>query len=143
MEELHTFIEEMRSTSSANEKVEIIKRSNAFILKILEYTYNPFKQYYVTSKTCKKNSGLFKYNTHEDVLSLLDDLTNRKYTGHDAIAQINGFESATDHGDLVYKIIDKDLGIRAGDKVINKAIPGLIPTFNVTLAKEYEGKCDW
>jgi len=143
MEELHTFIEEMRSTSSANEKVEIIKRSNAFILKILEYTYNPFKQYYVTSKTCKKNSGLLKYNTHEDVLSLLDDLTNRKYTGHDAIAQINGFELATDHGDLVYKIIDKDLGIRAGDKVINKAIPGLIPTFNVTLAKEYEGKCDW
>jgi len=143
MEELHTFIEEMRSTSSANEKVEIIKRSNAFILKILEYTYNPFKQYYVTSKTCKKNSGLFKYNTYEDVLDLLDDLTNRKYTGHDAIAQINGFEAATDYGDLVYKIIDKDLGIRAGDKVINKAIPGLIPTFNVALAKEYEGKCDW
>tara|TARA_Y100001972_G_scaffold93646_1_gene114827 strand:+ start:2700 stop:3968 length:1269 start_codon:yes stop_codon:yes gene_type:complete len=143
MKELHTFIENMRSTSSANEKIEIIKNSSTFIHKILEYTYNPFKQYYVTSKTCKKNSGLFKYNTHEDVLSLLDDLTNRKYTGHDAIAQINGFEAATEYGDLVYKIIDKDLGIRAGDKVINKAIPGLIPTFNVALAQEYKGKCDW
>ena len=62
MKELHTFIEDMRSTSSANEKVEIIKRSNAFILKMLEYTYNPFKQYHVTSKTClkKKNSMKFK-----------------------------------------------------------------------------------
>ena len=44
---------------------------------------------------------------------------------------------------MVYKIIDKDLGIRAGAKVINKAIPGLIPEFNVTLAQEYKGKCDW
>ena len=52
--------------------------------------------------------GYLNTNTHADVFpSLLDDLTNRKYTGHDAIAQINGFESATDHGDLVYKIIDQ------------------------------------
>ena len=35
------------------------------------------------------------------------------------------------------------LEIRAGAKVINKAFPGLIPEFNVALAKEYDGKCDW
>ena len=142
MEELEKFIEEMRATSSATDKVAIIKRSSAFIHDVLEATYNPYKQYYVTSKTCKKNKGLFKYNTHEAVFSLLNDLTNRVYTGHDAIAQVNGF--ATAFNDLVYKIIDKDLGIRAGAKVINKAVPGLIPTFSVVLAKEYEpGKCDW
>ena len=65
MLELKEFIEKMRSTSSANEKVEIIKNSSEFIHKVLEYTYNPFKQYYVTSKTCKKNSRLIKYNTHQ------------------------------------------------------------------------------
>ena len=143
MKELTEFIELMRATSSATDKVEIIKQSSPFIHKVLEYTYNPYKQYYVTSKTCKKNSGKFKYNTHKDVFSLLDDLTNRVYTGHDAIHQINGFEMAVDGGELVYKIIDKDLGIRVGDSIINKAIPGLIPTFKVALAKEYEGKCDW
>ena len=143
MKELTEFIELMRATSSATDKVEIIKQSSPFIHKVLEYTYNPYKQYYVTSKTCKKNSGKFKYNTHKDVFSLLDDLTNRVYTGHDAIHQINGFEMAVDGGELVYKIIDKDLGIRVGDSIINKAIPGLIPAFKVALAKEYESKCDW
>ena len=45
---------------------------------------------------------------------------------------------------MLYKIIDKDLEIRAGIKTINKSIPDLIPTYSVALAKEYEeGKCDW
>ena len=143
MEELEKFIEEMRSTSSALDKVAIIKRSSAFIHKILEATYNPYKQYHITSKTCKKNSGLFKYNTHTEVFTLLDDLTNRVYTGHDAIAQVNGYEANILKGELVYKIIDKDLDIRVGASIINKAIPGLIPTFKVALAQNYEGKCDW
>ena len=143
MIELDKFIEEMRGTSSALDKVAIIKRSSAFIHKILEATYNPYKQYHITSKTCKKNSGLFKYNTHTEVFTLLDDLTNRVYTGHDAIAQVNGYEANILKGELVYKIIDKDLDIRVGASIINKAIPGLIPTFKVALAQNYEGKCDW
>ena len=141
MKELKEFVEQMRDTSSSLEKVEILKQQSEFIQKILEYTYNPYKQYYVTSKTCKKNSGLFKYNTHETIFSLLDDLTNRKYTGHDAIAQINGFITANlGYEDLIYNIIDKDLKTRTGAKVINKAFPNLIPEFNVALAQTYEPK---
>jgi len=142
MKELHTFIEDMRSTSSANEKVEIIKGSSEFIHKVLEYTYNPFKQYHVTSKTCKKNSDKVALG-HHTLFETLDYLTTRKVTGHDAIKLVNRFAQANVDWDLIYKIIDKNLDIRAGDKVINKAVPGLIPTFSVTLAKEYDGKCDW
>jgi len=141
MQELKEFVEQMRATSSSLDKVEILKQQSEFIQKVLEYTYNPYKQYYVTSKTCKKNSGLFKYNTHETIFSLLDDLTNRKYTGHDAIAQINGFITANPgYEDLIYSIIDKDLKTRTGAKVINKAFPNLIPEFNVALAQSYEPK---
>ena len=147
MIEIKEFVDKMRSTSSSNDKVAIIAQSNAFIHKVLEATYNPYKQYYVTSKTCIKNSGLFKYNTYSTIFELLDDLNSRKKTGHDAIAAINGFITA--NGDsvelksVVYSIIDKDLKIRCGDSIINKAIPGLIPTFKVALAQEYKGKCDW
>ena len=137
MIELKEFIEQMRSTSSALEKIEIIKGSSEFIHKILEYTFNPFKQYYVTSKTCIKNANL-KSNHSLDLFELLDKLTTREVTGHDAIKLVNGYDD-----ELIFKIIDKDLGIRAGDSIINKAIPGLIPTFKVALAKEYEGKCKW
>ncbi len=145
MLELNSFIEQMRSTSSANDKVEIIKNSSDFIHKILEYTYNPFKQYYVTGKTCIKNKDLIDYNfMNSDIFELLDSLSNREFTGHDAIAVIHGFTSQhEEQKDLIYKIIDKDLGIRAGAKVINKAIPGLIPTFSVALAQEYKEECDW
>ena len=146
MTKLNQFIEDMRATSSSTQKVQIIKNANSHIHKILEYTYNPFKQYYVTSKTCKKNSHLVKEQWsrgYKNVFHLLDDLTNRKFTGHDAIALINGCANSHDDNQLIYKIIDKNLDIRAGDKVINKAVPNLIPTFSVALAQEYKGKCDW
>ena len=137
MLELNSFIKQMRSTSSANDKVEIIKNSSDFIHKILEYTYNPFKQFYVTSKTCIKNSHLKAENV-KNIFEVLNRLNKRVVTGHDAIALVNGYDDK-----LIYKIIDKDLGIRAGAKVINKAIPGLIPTFSVALAQEYKEECNW
>ena len=141
MQELKEFVSQMRATSSSLDKVEILKKQSEFIQKVLEYTYNPYKQYNVTSKTCKKNSGLFKYNTYNSIFELLDDLTNRKYTGHDAIAAVNGFTTANPgYEDLIYSVIDKDLKTRTGAKVINKAFPNLIPTFEVALAQTYEPK---
>ena len=143
MNELKEFIEKMRATSSSLEKVKIVKDTSPFVHKVLEYTYNPFKQYHVTSKTCKKNCKLVANGATIPLFKLLDKLTNREVTGHDAIKLINRFVMTSTDYDLIYKIIDKNLDIRAGDKVINKAIPNLIPTFSVALAKEYEGKCDW
>ncbi len=142
MIELTNFIEAMRATSSSTDKVKIIKESSSYIHTILEYTYNPFKQYYVTSKTCIKNKDKINEDQNLTLFELLDKLTNREVTGHDAIALVNGFAEGS-FDPYIYKIIDKNLDIRAGDKVINKAVPGLIPTFSVALAQEYKGKCDW
>ena len=145
MEELQQFVNQMRATSSSLDKVEILKKQSIFVKLVLRHTYDPYKQYYVTSKTCKKNSDLCDPNKiYESIFGLLDDLTNRVYTGHDAIAMVNGFVAQNEgYEDLIYNIIDKDLKIRAGAKVLNKAWPGLIPTFEVALAQSYEGKCDW
>ena len=61
---LQSFIDEMKESSSGNYKIETIKKhsDSEFLQKIFNYTYNPYKKYNVTSKNCKKNSGLFKYN---------------------------------------------------------------------------------
>ena len=145
MTELQNFIDEMRGTSSATDKIAIISRSSAFIHDVLEYTYNPYKQYNVTSKTCKKNNDLLDKTVFDfmdgDIFKLLNSLTRREFTGHKAIGVINGFVDF--YGQIIYKIIDKDLDIRVGASIINKAVPNLIPTFNVALAQEYKGKCDW
>ena len=148
LQEIKVFIEKMRATSSSTEKVAIIKHSSAFVHRVLEYTYNPYKQYSVTSKTIKKNCDLFleELIIDGDLFYLLNALIKRRVTGHKAIARINSWCKylSDDLTDIVYKIIDKDLDIRAGAKVINKGQPGLIPTFSVALAKEYEpGKCNW
>ena len=141
MEELRLFVEQMRATSSSLDKVEILKQQSDFIKKVLEYTYNPYKQYYVTSKTCKKNFNLRNLSPDEDLFELLDALSSRESTGHDAIARVNSFTNVyEEYEDLIHNIIDKDLKTRTGAKVINKAFPGLIPEFNVALAQNYEPK---
>jgi len=145
MKELKEFVDKMQATSSSLDKVEILKQQPEFIKKILEYTYNPYKQFYVTSKTCIKNKYKIKkdyFGEDIDLFETLDQLTTRKVTGHDAIELVNGFNLHVGEG--IYDIIDKDLKIRTGAKVINKAFPGLIPEFNVALAQNYEPKLtDW
>ena len=147
LERLQKFVDEMKATSSLNEKKVIIKsiEQDTFITKALNYTFDTYKKYYVTSKTCKKNNGLFKYNLYNNLFDLLDDLANRVITGHDSIAAVNGFVTANPgYEDLIFSIIDRNLEIRASDSVINKVIPNLIPTFDVALATKYESKfCDF
>ena len=148
LKELQGFVNEMKNTSSLNEKKVIIDsiKDNKFITKALNYALDPYKKYYVTSKTCKKNSDLCDMNAiYNDVFEMLDDLNDRVYTGHDAIAMVNAF--VTEHyeyEDLIFSIIDRNLEIRASESVINKVIPNLIPTFDVALANKFDPKrVDW
>ena len=145
LEKLQDFVTQMKNTSSLNEKKVIIEsiKGDEFIKKALNYALDPYKKYYVTSKTCKKRSDLcdtLKMN-YDDIFELLDDLNNRVYTGHDAIALVNGFVFLNKcHEDLILSIIDRNLEIRASESVINKVIPNLIPTFDVALANKFDPK---
>ena len=144
MQELRLFIDEMQATSSSLDKVAILKKQSNYIQGILEFTYNPYKQYHVTSKTCIKNKDIVTPYFGKTIFDLLDDLTTRHMTGHAAIGAVNYFINKNlEYKDIIYNILDKDLKIRTGAKVINKAFPGLIPEFNVALAQNYDGKCDW
>ena len=141
---LQAFVDEMKSTSSLNIKKSIINAygKNPFIKSALVYALDPYKKYYVTSKTCKKRSDLCDMNLiHDDIFHLLNDLNDRVYTGHDAIAMVNGFMCQhPEYHDLIFSIIDRNLEIRASESVINKVIPGLIPTFDVALANKFDPK---
>ena len=81
LKKLQEFVDKMKSTSSLLEKKTIIEtiKSDDYITNALYYTYNQFLKFNVTSKTCRKNTGLFKYNTHQDIFSLLDGLNNNIY----------------------------------------------------------------
>ena len=142
LKRIQNFVDKLKSTNSTNDKIDIIKEYNGdgVIEKVLKYTYSPFKQYHVTSKTCKKNNHIIDEECgFIDLFELLDDLTNRTYTGHDAIAMVNGYtHQYKDYEDLIYCILDKNLKTRTGADLINKAIPKCVPTFKVALANSYD-----
>jgi DNA ligase-1 len=149
---LDEFVASLRSTSSTLEKTGIIKsacsntncKKAEFLRSVLLFTYHPTWQYFVTSDNLKKYSSL-RGGDYKDLFELLNDLKNRVITGHDAIGATNSFvERNKEHENLIHCIIDKDLKTRAGDKIINKAIPNLIPEFSVALADKYDSKIvDW
>lgn len=142
-------VRDLRATSSTKDKEGIIvdycghnTAAANFAKNILLYTYHPMWQYNVTSDNLKKKNHLVaRKNEYKNFFDLLDDLKNRKITGHDAIAAVNSFiEHHSDYEELIHCVIDKDLKTRAGDKIINKAIKDHIPEFSVALADKYEPK---
>jgi DNA ligase-1 len=145
------FVDKSNSTNSNTDKLNVIKEysNQPDVLKVLQYTYDTFKQYYVTSKNCKKRSDLvLPFGTYKDIFSLLDALSSRQITGHSAIEAVNTFvEENKDYEELVWNIIDRNLKTRSTVSMINKVVPGLIPTFDVALAQAYDDKTkkkvDW
>lgn len=139
---LQTFIEEMNQTNSNNDKIAVLElyKNNSFITKVLEYTYNPFKNFYVTSENCLKREDLYE-GDYLDLFSLLDDLYKRNITGHQAIAAVNAFAGLY-NGELIYRIVDKNLEIRVDVKTINKVMKDLIPVYKVALAETLDEKLE-
>ena len=138
-------VDELKSTNATNEKIVILKKykDDKYVCDILETVYSPFKQFHVTSKTCKKNKKLINEHYLGSVEMLLHNLSTRVWTGHDAISYINGLVSNyPEYEELIYSLIDKNLKTRTGADLINKAIPGCVPTFKVALANSYDKQKD-
>jgi len=136
-------VDELSSTTSNNEKKDILYKFGGIhpeLLTLMEYIYSDYKKYYVTSKNCKKLSHIIDEDCgFVDIFELLDDLDNRTYTGHDAIAMVNGYISQhSEYEDLIWNIIDRDMKCRVSTSLINKVFPNTIPVFKVALADTYK-----
>lgn len=140
LKRIYDFVEEMKATSSSNDKKAILTKykNDEYLKKVLLYTYHPFKQYYVTPKNLEKRSDLSKEG-YSDLFLLLEALDSRTISGHAALACVNGFIAIEpEYKDIVYQILDRNLKTRATATIINEIIPGLIPVFEVQLAEKYE-----
>jgi len=142
LKRIQEFVGKLKSTNSTNDKIDIIKgyKEDYIINKILKYTYSPFKQFHLTSATVKKNKKLELREGYNDLFYLLDALSKRTITGHDAIQYTKGYVNGMEdwQKDLVFCILDKNLKTRTGADLINKAIPKCVPTFKVALANSYD-----
>ena len=134
------FIEEMKATSSTNDKKAILRKYDSPLLrKLFLYVYTPFNQYYVTSANLKKNSTK-SVDVYNNLFNLLDDLSERRITGHSAIEAVNGFiEKNSEFSEIIYDVIDRNLKTRATATLINAVFPNTIPSFDVALAEKFDG----
>lgn len=134
-------IADLNSTNSNNDKIETLAKYKD-LEKVLEYTYSPLKQFYITSKAINnfnESSSSWSNSSEENIFDLLDKLNKRELTGHAALASVNGFIDAhIEFKELILNIIDKNLKIRMSASSINKVFPNLIPEFKVQLAEKYE-----
>ena len=137
---LRKFVDSMNESNSTNHKIEVLKKHSvdSFVKRVLEYTYHPYKQYGVTSANLQKLKELCAPSpVHDDLFQMLDDLAERRFTGHSAIEAVNRFiKDNWTYRDLIYQVIDRNLETRATTTLINRVIPGLIPTFSVALAHD-------
>lgn len=139
---LQELVTKLQADSSSNKKVELLKEylHDSDLKKLIMYIHNPFYQFHITSDNCKKLHTLLSLTEKEyNIFELLDELRTREVTGHNAIGLVNSFvELNPEHKELIFNIIDKDLKCRVGESLINKAVPGTVPNFDVALAEKFE-----
>lgn len=140
LEKLNNVVNELKSTNSSKEKLNILSKykSDPDICTLFLYTYNTFYRYGVTSANLKKNQQLVQIQFYS-LIELLDMLRNREITGNEAISVVNGFINQNiEYQNLLYDIFDRNLNIGMNIKQINKALNNIIPTFDVALANIYD-----
>jgi DNA ligase-1 len=137
----------LRSTSSKKAKEQILKDNsgNRVLQEIAKYTYDKINITYGIKKYNSESTEVSKKTIDEDwanIKSVLKTLKNRNITGNAAIELLESESSylEPESRKILASIIDRDWGCGLSASTINKAWPDTIPTFDVVLAKSFEGK---
>jgi len=143
---VHEILEEIRLARGPKLKSKILleHKENEILRRILRYAGDP----YLTFNIVKVPSIKKRYPAQDENLrwnsffEMADLCQKREYTGNYAIEMIQGsFCVAVEEEEKwMRKILKKHLNIGASTKTINKVFPGLIPTFDVSLAQKFEEK---
>jgi len=130
-DEIFDVIDQVASTTKKTEKEAIIKRhiDDDDFRRVLFVSLDPLITYGMQKVPAPSNKGTSTFN--EDVWVLIDKLARRELTGNDAFTQVADtmLELSPKSGELLKRIIRKDLRAGFGASTANKASKGLIRTF--------------
>lgn len=138
-------VDALRNTSGSNDKIKLLKEKagTPHLQEILKMTYDPFLKYGVSKKMVEQlenaNVNSIAMITYENFQNFMERLA--KSNINDAlrveIAEMLHHPTYADTVDLLKCILTKDLKIGMAAANINKAIPGLIPVFDVMRGQKY------
>lgn len=140
IEQVISIINQIRNESSTNTKLDILKQNkdNITLQKVLRYTYDNNLQYGFSKKKLTEllmNNTTILENTWDNGFDMLDKLILSNI--NDSLREnVIAFLSTktNEELDLWISILTKDLKCNISTKTINKAIPKLIPEFNIQQA---------
>ena len=139
MLKLVELLEELDQTSSSNKKKYILQgRPNC--MEMIKFALNPFMMFNVTSKNLVDGDEHFgAIDWIDEAKPLLLQLFNRELTGTAAICMVNELlsNSSPESVDAFKRILDKDLKVGVGAKLVNKVWKKHIPQFDVQLCNKY------
>lgn len=138
MENIVKIISQLKNTSGANAKIEILKQNsnNELLKKVLKYTYSDDLNYGFSKsnlKTLLKKDA--KVETWTNGFDMLDEL-NKSNINNELRDKVVSFLNVQTEEikDLWIKMITKDLRCGVNSKSINKGIPSLIYIYEIQQA---------
>jgi DNA ligase-1 len=138
MKEIIEIVDQLRKTSSTNDKISILQKNkdNELLQKMLLYTYDPFKKYGMSEKSI---NPINIANFTIDIFELLDILSSSNINDslRNTVNSFLGSIQDNDEMELYKCVLLKDLRMGVNAKGINKVWKDLIPQFNVMLADKY------
>ena len=140
MKEIIEIINQLKSTSSTNDKIAILKSNanNENFKKVLYYTYNNSLQYGFSEKKLREllaNITQLNEITWNNGFDMIEKLASENINNSLRVDVITFLSTkSVEEQDLWIYILTKDLKCGISSKIINKAIPKLIPEFNIQQA---------
>ncbi|CAB4122211.1 CDC9 ATP-dependent DNA ligase [uncultured Caudovirales phage] len=135
-------IEEIGAVSGKNDKEALIALMSGDdeFEKVLRYAYDPFTRFGIAKVPERSTFGAGTFTEGGYTWAILDKLAERELTGNAAREAVENEINrlGEDSSQLFKRILTKDLRAGFSESTINKAIPGLIPTFDCMLAHKYE-----
>lgn len=136
-------LDQVAATSSKNEKLALLKSFKAdtgLLSEILRLAYDPFMVFGLLPKADDVGTGELMFD-EVDTLEFLLKLNNRDLTGNAAREELRSqlAQLSQKSGDLLIRILRKDLRAGFSEGTINKVAPGLVPIFpyqRCSLAKD-------
>jgi DNA ligase-1 len=132
-------VSDLTATNSTTSKVRILQGFSD-LQDFIKLMWDPQQTTGVTRKKieeCLHQNPTLIHTYPTDVIGLLQGLYTRRLSGnHAKYAVISLIRLYPEYTDLILRIADKNLKTRLTHKIINRAFPGLIPDFSVSLGND-------
>lgn len=125
-------LNELAADNSRLAKEAILRRemNNETLKRVFKAAYDPTINYWI-KKIPVYTTGELLY-TLDQALSMLDDISQRTFTGNVAIEQLEHILTsvASQDAEVISRVIERDLKCATTDSTANKIWKGLIPEFS-------------